>query len=159
MGYTHYFTFKKAPKGKASQIETNYQKALIDCQRIILAYSNVNGGLSGFSAHTKLGQYGGLNVNGSKEDGHETFVLREHFSQNESFNFCKTARKPYDTVVTACLIVLSYRLGACIDVSSDGDATDWTEGLRLAQKVLKLKRLQIPSGVSNRDNDSMDESA
>lgn len=159
MGYTHYWTFKKAPKGKASQSETAYQKAIADCHRIILGYSMVNGGLSGYSAHTKLGQYGGINVNGSKEDGHKTFVLREHLSQNESFNFCKTARKPYDRVVTACLIVLSYRLGGLIDVSSDGDAADWQDGLKLAQKVLKLKRLEIPSSVLKRDNDSMDESA
>jgi hypothetical protein len=159
MGYTHYFSFKKAPKGKASQSEAAYQKAIADCHRIILTYSNVNGGLSGYSAHTKLGQYGGINVNGSKEDGHETFVLREHLSQNESFNFCKTARKPYDKVVTACLIALSYRLGGLVEVSSDGDAADWQDGLKLAQKVLKLKSLKIPSGVSNRDNDSTEESA
>ena len=159
MGYTHYWTFKKAPKGKVSQSEAAYQKAIADCHRIILGYSMNNGGLSGYSAHTKLGQYGGINVNGSKEDGHETFVLRERLSQNEACNFCKTARKPYDKVVTACLIVLSYRLGGLIDVSSVGDAADWQDGLKLAQKVLKLKRLEIPSSVSKRDNDSMDESA
>ena len=157
MGYTHYWRFKKPAKGKASQTETAYQRALIDCQRIILTYRAVNGGLSGFSAHTKLGQYGGINVNGSRDDGHETFVLREHFSENEGFNFCKTARKPYDRVVTACLIVLSYRLGDCIEVSSDGDSEDWAAGLQLAERVLKLKRLAIPERVSNRNNRSINE--
>ena len=144
MGYTHYWTVKKGKSiGKAETIEAKYQRAIADCQRIVKAWYRENGALSGYTAHAKLGKYGGIQVNGKGEDGHETFTLREHFNQNfengEGFNFCKTARKPYDTVVTACLSVLKHRLGDAIDVSSDGDASDWIEGVEYARKVTRLK--------------------
>jgi hypothetical protein len=142
MGYTHYFKFKKV-KGQAKQIEETYQKAILECQKICKVYREENKGtensISGYAAHCKVGEYGGLDINGVKENAHENFVLREHFNQNEDFNFCKTARKPYDIVVTACLALLKHRLGDSIDVSSDGDPSDWIEGVALACRVTKLK--------------------
>lgn len=152
MGYTHYWTFKKAPKGQASQIEANYQLALRQCQRVLRSYNadlksqdeKHPDRLSGYSVHTKVSQYGGLNFNGVADLSHETFTAREHFSQNENFNFCKTAQKPYDQCVTACLIILKHYLGDVLDVSSDGDASDWTEGLNLAKSVTKIKGLVNP---------------
>lgn len=147
MGYTHYWDFKPAPRGQAKAVEQKYIKALLDCQRIVLAYSKVNGGLSGFSAHTKLGEYGGLKLNGSGPDAHEDFVLREHYKQNEGGGFCKTAGKPYDTVVVACLIVLKHRLGAQFEAHSDGEHADWAAGLQLAKSILGLKTLKIPETI------------
>lgn len=152
MGYTHYWRVSKAPKGEASQTETTYQLAIRQCQRIILAYNAAckaidekhPNRLSGYSAHTKVAQYGGLEFNGVQDLSHETFSFREHFSENDGFNFCKTAQKPYDVVVTACLVTLKYYLGDLIDVSSDGDAKDWTQGVKLASKVLGIKGLENP---------------
>lgn len=152
MGYTHYWTFKKPKRGETKEVEKRYQAAVLDCARIIKTYYDANGGLSGVTAHTKLGEYGGILVNGKGDDAHEDFSLREHFKKNfdiqfyhnPGFNFCKTARKPYDVVVTACLIVLKHRLGDYIDVSSDGYQHDWEAGLELAKRVLKLKTLTIP---------------
>jgi hypothetical protein len=141
MGYTHYFTFRKPAKGQAKTIEIAYQRAIADCQRVIKRYYADHGGLSGYSAHTAIGAYGGINVNGKGDDGHETFALREHFSQNldsDAFNFCKTARKPYDLVVTACLAILKHRLGDCVTVSSDGRASDWAKGVAYARKFARL---------------------
>ena len=150
MGYTHYWTFRKTDKikGEAQKVEELYQKAIKDCHKVILAYYKDNKGtyssLSGYSAHTKLGQYGGIQFNGKGKNAHEDFYLREHFKQNfegfgSGFHFCKTAHKPYDIVVTACLSILSYRLGKYIEVSSDGLGHDWIDGINLAEKVLKLK--------------------
>ena len=157
MGYTHYWTMKKAKRGQSAQLEKEYQRAVLDCAKIVKAYYKENGGLSGYTAHTALGAYGGLEVNGKGDDAHETFILREHYSQNfrtrdswgipDGFSFCKTARKPYDTVVTACLIVLKYHLGDNIDVSSDGYEYEWVEGLELAKRVLKRKTLEIPNTI------------
>lgn len=148
MGYTHYWSMKKAPKGQATQIEKKYQKAIFECSKIIRDYSKTFGGLSGFSAHCEPKLYGGLKVNGSARVGScEDFVMREHFNENEDFNFCKTERHPYDTVVTACLIVLAHRLGPYIEVSSDGRRDNWNDGLILARKVLGLKRLDIPMSI------------
>ena len=148
MGYTHYWSYKKAPKGKTSQTEAAYQKAIVECAKVIRYYSETFGGLSGFSAHCEPKLYGGLKVNGSNRVGScEDFVMREHFRDNEGFNFCKTRQYPYDTVVTACLIILKHRLGDLIDVSSDGRRDDWNDGLILARKVLGLKRIEIPETI------------
>lgn len=143
MGYTHSFRFNKisGPKGTADAIEAKYQKALLECQRIVKRFYDENGGISGFTAHTTIGKYGGIEVNGKGDDAHEMFSLREHFRQNlenDFIPFCKTARKPYDTVVVACLALLKYRLGDAITISSDGDAGDWWDGVVLARTVTRL---------------------
>ena len=128
MGFSHYWNFKK-PKGKrAAEIEDKYKRALVECAHIAHAWQRDAQDwerLSGYTAHCKPGTYGGLLINGKGDEAHEDFALREHFRENEGFGFCKTARKPYDTVVTACLALLKYRLGDAIEVSSDGDASDW----------------------------------
>jgi hypothetical protein len=153
MGYTHYWSLKKPSpvKGNADQAERVYKSALLQCAKIAKVWNETctdqgreDERLSGFSAHTQLGKYGGLHINGKGENAHEDFIFREHFRQNfeefgNGFAFCKTAQKPYDIVVTACLAVLKHRLGDLIDVSSDGNAIDWIEGVRLARQVLGLK--------------------
>ena len=46
------------------------------------------------------------------------------------FNFCKTARKPYDTYVTATLIAALDHWGSdVVKVSSDGSIQEWEEGI------------------------------
>lgn len=148
MGYTHYWTFKKAPRGEVVQTEKVYQKAIIECTKVIQYYSGEFGGLSGFSAHAPLALYRGLKVNGSTRVGQcEDFVMRERYALNKIPDFCKTNSYPYDTVVVACLIILKHRLGDLIDVASDGRRDNWNDGLVLAQKVLGLKRLAIPESI------------
>ena len=137
MGYTHYFTFNKT-KTPAAKVEKQYQLAVGHCQKLVRSYYKQFGGLSGYSAHTKQGAYGGLLVNGKGDEGHEEFSLREHFKQNEGFNFCKTARKPYDLVIVGCLAILKHYLKDAIDVSSDGDCFDWNEGVAYAAQVTNL---------------------
>jgi hypothetical protein len=160
MGYTHYWSFKKVAKGKAALSEKAYQKAILECAKIIRYYSETFGGLSGYSAHCEPKLYGGLKVNGSERVGScEDFVMREHLSENADFEFCKTNQNPYDTVVTACLIVLANRLGPIIEVSSDGRRDDWNDGLILARKVLGLKRLDIPESIQPNRKMSQDEAS
>jgi hypothetical protein len=137
MGYTHYWDFKSV-RGTANQTEQAYQRAIKDCQRVIRRYYKENGGLSGYTAHCKIGAYSGISVNGAASEGCETFTLREHFNQNES-DFCKTARYPYDTVIVACLAILKHRLGDNMEVSSDGNSEEWKDGINLARKVTGLK--------------------
>lgn len=148
MGYTHYWTFKKTDKTRV--LENHYQIAISDCNKVIKYYNRavkrINekhySRLSGYSAFTS--DYGGIKFNGVGKFMHEDFTLREHFNQNfenfgKGFDFCKTARKPYDIVGTACLCILKYRLGNAIEVESDGEYLDFNEGLELARKVLKRK--------------------
>lgn len=48
--------------------------------------------------------------------------------------FCKTARKPYDIVVTACLTFLQADYG--FEVGSDGSMEEWEPGVALAEEAL-----------------------
>lgn len=147
MGYTHYFSFNKNDKKiKAVELEKKYQTAIKDCHRVIRAYYKENKGteasLSGYSAHTNLSQYGGLEVNGKGDNMHEDFYIREHYNQNKG-GFCKTRQKPYDIVVVACLSILKFHLGDNFQVDSDGDFHDWIDGVNLANKVLKRSKNKI----------------
>lgn len=160
MGYTHYYSFKevKPIKGKHQDIEKRYQLAVRQCQRIVKAYNKEIKAtdvkhpdrLAGYSAHTKVNDYLGLDFNGTGDLGHENFYLCDHWSANDNFNFCKTAQKPYDIVVVACLITLHHYIGDLMEIGSDGDASDWVDGLELAKKVLKIKNLNIPSTINRR---------
>ena len=151
MGYTHYWTFKPIPKGQAKQVEANYQLALRQCSRVIKKYnaqfpSGDYRRLSGYSAHCKVGQYGGLHFNGCKDEAHEDFTMREHYTQNleDTNNFCKTARKPYDDVVVACICIMKHYLGDLFKVVSDGCMLDWDKGLILARITLKMRNIRMP---------------
>lgn len=57
---------------------------------------------------------------------HEDFWLQ----RVGGWMFCKTARKPYDVLVTAALLSVAYHVRAA-RVKSDGDAPDWAAGVAL----------------------------
>ena len=154
MGYTHYWTFSASPRTqRAAVLETQYQKAILECQKVVRKLAewnrNTHGSslMSGFTAHCKPGEYGGLNVGATKDEGGENFIMREHFSENDTQNFCKTNRYSYDVAVVACLAILKYRLGDNIQVGSDGSNTEWDEGVQLARQVLKRK---VPNPIQPR---------
>ena len=95
---------------------------------------------------------GTVNFNGYKNDGHETFrfdrIIQAHDSQDSSsrhpvkkttkfyFDFCKTAQKPYDLMVCACLIVMKYHLRRDIAIRTDGDNDDWEHATDFVRDVL-----------------------
>lgn len=58
--------------------------------------------------------------NGKRDLGNETFYISE-----TDFNFCKTARKPYDFFVTAYLMLLADDDSFTGKVSTDGNTDDW----------------------------------
>lgn len=154
MGYTHYWSFKKPKKGEARLAEKKYAAAIKDCTKLIRAYYIINGELSGYSAHSEPGKYDGIFFNGKGSDAHEDFSLRATFKEtlNSDYrNFCKTAAKPYDVVVVACLLILKHHLGDLIEVSSDGYLDDWYEGRNIVRRYLKDRDFQVPAsiGVNN----------
>ena len=140
MGYTHYWKF-------GSDIDQKkYARALTKCRKIIK------------NSPVKLGNCEGKNnpvltngfcINGFGDEAHETFGMGKEPDRGlYGGDFCKTACKPYDVIVVACLCVLGQDLGKQISVSSDGDLQDWVEGQALASKVLG-KPVTIPKAVSN----------
>lgn len=68
-----------------------------------------------------------IRFNGYADEGHETFYIGR---DADDYSFCKTARKPYDTVVVAMLQLLGvYAPG--FDWRSEGDEADLADGLAL----------------------------
>jgi hypothetical protein len=143
MGYTHYYSIDTK---KISQ--TRWDRVCRILNTIVYEYGQEHGGISGFSAHSKPGKYSGMSFNGSRENGYEPFELRAEIGKQDPRGFCKTARKPYDSLVTAVLSILQLEFGQdVVKVGSDGDYPDWVAGVELASEVLGI-RVPVPAGIT-----------
>jgi len=140
MGYTHYWTVKteldRAEFGAFALDVKALARAAGACHVTIR-------GWNGESSTAPEFNNAEISLNGYGEDSHESFII----SQGDTgFQFCKTARKPYDLVVTAALCLFAARFGDAVEVSSDGTPGDWQNGLNLARRRDPLA--VIPMGVS-----------
>ncbi len=126
-GYTHYWTWHQKPS------DTELKACVDEIRRIVGVRTNILVGPDGSSsvildtAHVDLNDIG--------DDAHEPFV----FPGELGFNFCKTEGKPYDAVVTACLLIARDHFPqSTLSISSDGSWTDgdWQEGTKLYASVL-----------------------
>ena len=105
-----------------------------------------------------------ISFNGIGDDGHETFCITRKkrdlydYEKQDSIqdaymhdksgggvvNFCKTAHKPYDKYVVAVLCAI-YRVQRDImNISSDGNTADWTEGLFHAVRSTREEEMYCP---------------
>jgi hypothetical protein len=77
--------------------------------------------------------------------------------------FCKTARKPYDVVVVACLLVAKHHLGAEVELASDGCfeaardeqpyADGWQDGVRLFLAAFPDRQAAVEAARADVDAD------
>lgn len=119
MGYTHYLKSADSPSSlqQALEIRKEIGKVLERNKKVIqyeynLPYAPENAVIF----DEKDNPQNMIRFNGIGEEGHETFYISSGFE--DGFNFCKTARKAYDTAVCECLLIFKHFLNA--DVSSDG---------------------------------------
>jgi hypothetical protein len=131
MGYTHYWTikegltpaqFEKWSEGIKAIVETATEAGIALGNGLGFDAPNIDETLVAF--------------NGVGEGGHETFGIR---LGDEGFDFCKTAEKPYDAVVTASLIHAKKIFGDAIEIKSDGDWGDWDSGKVLYETVFDIQ--------------------
>ena len=122
MGYTHYWSLKEKPTRAAWQAYIAAVEAVLDSTATRLAYE--------YDAPRKPPEVSMAQVrfNGVGDNGHETFIVRPEVTD---FEFCKTAQKPYDAEVVACLILANYYLPT-FSWSSDGSKRNFQRGLGLA---------------------------
>ena len=146
MGYTHYWT------QSCTFNATDWVQIVADVNAILRAAEVtgiVFGDASGDAAESVPDMFkdkDGAHImfNGLADESHETFSINQKHTPLESWQakdrrgwgFCKTARKPYDVAVTACLIYLESGYPAHYSVSSDGGVDDWQAGLALARRAL-----------------------
>jgi hypothetical protein len=155
MGYTHYWRFKNNTVSKVAfnkyikDVRTIeeffkknkvYSKSVSSCEE----YQNERVVLFDGGGYTKGIAYGGtvqngkftpngfsLNGDDSKGLDHEGFGIS--LGENE-WNFCKTARKPYDIAVCVILLAMKYQTKS-IEVSSDGNMEEWADAINLFQQI------------------------
>ena len=126
MGYTHYWTPKRTITPEEwVEVSANI-KAILDASGIPLA------NWSGEEGSSPMFTDEGIDFNGVEDDGHETMSIDR---TSMSWDLCKTARKPYDTAVTAILAYLDTVVGS-LQATSDGDREDWEAGVGLAKLAL-----------------------
>lgn len=95
-------------------------------------------------------------INGARDGAHETFVIYKngvprhdrHRGDFSGFDSCKTAMKPYDTLITAALIWIESHFPGRLNPSSDGEITDWAEGMAFAHEAFPGDTLAYPPKLS-----------
>jgi ABC-type glycerol-3-phosphate transport system substrate-binding protein len=149
MGYTHYWLGKKST-------DANWNEFTAACKKLHANLPANTNSAGGYHEDDPLEIAGGdgdgepffgnrtVCFNGkddARDLGHETFRIDKNPA--EPWNFCKTARKPYDLLVVACLIaawqILDYRFSSdgFTDYEEIKECNDLIPGMEYYNKVMK----------------------
>ena len=124
MGYTHYWAVKDFTDTQWSEFQAHARKVFRRAARAGIKIRGWDGTGSPEVSADRIA------FNGADDEGHETCSIKRTDTDRD---FCKTARKPYDTVVVA-LLTIGARMG-CMEWSSDGDPEDHADGVKLARDL------------------------
>ena len=113
MGYTHYFELQKTEKKIPEKALKIIKPILEEAYKNEIIQEEYN------KSEPPVCTEKEICFNGIKENGHETFYFKPSYT---NFNFCKTARKPYDIIVMKVLLILNCFFD--IDLGTDGDFND-----------------------------------
>lgn len=131
MGYTHYFEHLTATP------------EVIADARLILAATDVTVCGPNGQGLPIMNELDGIRLNGfaAADEDYETFHLRGTKEPDfPSFStFCKTGRRPYDSVVAAILISAAIRATGRTagTVRSDGTWSNWSAGVELFEAAVR----------------------
>ncbi len=142
-GYTHYWTWHARPDADALRACVADMSRVVETRRGSLADRQDRPGAAavfvGSRTFADAGDPGpDIVFNGIGDDGHEQFgfPLAPFTGDHPEFQFVKTAAKPYDEVVTACLIVArDHFRPEVLTIASDGTWPDWAAGAALYEQV------------------------
>lgn len=161
MGYTNYF------RRPVELDEKKFKLFVADVKAIFKAAAKKKISLA--NGHGKVGTRPQANLEGvifngmdfstikgisGEDESHETLYIPRVFKPQEwnkpekglYFEFCKTARKPYDLVVVAVLIALKKHFPT-VKISSDGGSDDWKAGKEFCQSILGFgEKFNIKTG-------------
>jgi hypothetical protein len=127
MGYTHYWRSERA-------IQDAAREPFLQAVRKVLAHPSCPATAYECDEPNKPAQTndGVVRFNGPGHFGCETFWLNLEGRRN----FCKTRGQPYDRAVIAVLTLAHYFDPGWLEISSDGHARDWINGVNLARCVV-----------------------
>ena len=107
MGYTNYWTKKRAfTDDEWKRVKDEYEWLTEMGEGMIIDESKNNNEIM-------------FNGNPIGQLDHETFYINKKNDNEASFNFCKTARKPYDLAVWHLLYFINNETGAMKGISRD----------------------------------------
>lgn len=145
MGYTHYW---RRPKEFDA---TRFLKFVEDVRRLYAALPKRSEAHEGYAeSPLRVAGWGGrgkpefragrVAFNGRGSLSHESFrmdrVMKDCKPQDgRCFDFCKTARKPYDLLVCAALIALKRHFPE-VEVTSDGGPQEWAKAVKFYERVI-----------------------
>lgn len=143
--YDHYFTWNQKPNEADLKQCVAEMNALINARKDMLVSPDLEGSVPGSLKLESLK----VDFNGVGNDAHEPFV----FPGTNGFNFCTTDGKPYDEVVTACLIVARDHFSPkVLSINSDGSWDDWEKGAKLYTSVFHRPAKSPINDVWNRED-------
>jgi hypothetical protein len=144
MGYTHYWYRNEAGYTDADLFTAYFVFA--DMAKQIFETAKRQGILLadkyGETLNGETVDNGEVSFNGYADDAHETFAwyrecppAQPYMKDSRYFDCCKTARKPYDAVVTAMLLAVKEAYGDAVTLESDGLPSEWEDGERLFEEA------------------------
>jgi len=125
MGYTHYWKFNEKPS------EEKFSELVEGVKQLVATAEE-----AGIPIGEQVYESGYFSFNGVEAGAHETFSIDIRTQEED---FCKTAEKPYDTAVTASLILAKKIFGEDFEVRSDGRWKDWEGGILLYESVFNIE--------------------
>lgn len=164
-GYTHYWTWKKQPDPAALDATLLEMEKVVETRRAVLQDGEQRGGVAArfrdtcpwgrkvanAKEHHPSHDGGLVTADGPKETpcilfnglaplDYETFGFPlAPFPDDPDFSFVKTAKRPYDEVVVACLLVAHDHFpNDVLEIKTDGVwPGDFREGAKLYEDVTK----------------------
>lgn len=136
MGYTHYWDKAETISDKSWNLFLTFvKKAMADQRKRGI---EIVGGCGEDGTVPDVNEKE-VYFNGCGEGSHETFGVGR-FGEAE-WQFCKTARKEYDTLVVACCIAAK-AYGVFTKWESDGNSKDHAKGRYLFKKISRAVKLE-----------------
>ena len=135
MGYTHYFPQQRV-------FDDLEWRGVVEDSKKAIAFCMMDG-IELAKEYDEPRQpavvsFNEVRFNGVGEEGHETFDVTRHL--NAGFNFCKTARKPYDLAVCLVLLVCHYHAPGVLQIGSDGDwDSEWLKAREVFQMLFHFE--------------------
>lgn len=141
MGYTHYWRGKKRPtekQWKAIMVEVDKLFNTKEAFKLI-RYEQGRNTPPTLNAEE-------IRFNGRGENAHETFLFTRDPS---SFEFCKTAGKPYDLFVVGVLTIVYHFAPECYDITSDGWPDEWEPAINFLKEI-SFEKYEVPATIEKR---------
>lgn len=147
MGYTHYFSQSRSfSKDEWNRVKDGLRKIVCQCigEGIDLQFEYDDERELEISDTM-------IRFNGVDDMGHETFIVCKDVPKHQAwedhtkpvFQFCKTARKPYDLAVCLSLLWIQSVAPNVLQIASDGGNAEWNPVRQIYQNLFGEKPPKI----------------